>query len=262
MADQNTSLPVRSEADGTDERLQTKIVDATSPDTQQMEVDTDNNAHVEVHGDDPGGVDRVLRTSELGSASVDGLYDGTNNTDPSNVGLVAMSQDASPADSQQTLRLTAITNGAGDVRALDVALRDEAGEPYSDTNPLPVSLEESEGTEIHDFDVASSIAKDATANHDYVVNSGETLLLYGYEASASGKAKFELQIGDGAASESFTSKMVQFNSTANPNTLGDLFRVPIKIVGTVDGATVRIIKTNRDNQAQDLYSTIIGVLRT
>ena len=53
MSDYKSGLPVRSEADGTDERLQTKIVDATSPDTQQMEVDSDNNAHVEVHGNNP-----------------------------------------------------------------------------------------------------------------------------------------------------------------------------------------------------------------
>ena len=45
MADVDSQLPVRSVQD-VDERLQTKIVDATNPGSQQMEVDTDSDAHV------------------------------------------------------------------------------------------------------------------------------------------------------------------------------------------------------------------------
>lgn len=261
MADYDSGLPIRSEADGLDERVQTKLVDKDNPDTQQVIVDTDSNLHTESHGNDPAGLDTVLRTSEQGSASVDGVYDGTNNTDPSQVGLVGMSRNASPADSQQILRLTAITNGVGDVRALDVGIRDESGEPFTQDNPLPVAFSESEGDEIHEFKEATSIAKDATDEHTYSVADGRTLLLYGILASGSGKIKVELQIGDGAASETFTTKAVTFNSTSNPQADIDLQRVPIKVVGTTDTTTVKVIVTNRDNQAQDLHSTIMGVER-
>jgi hypothetical protein len=258
MADFDSSLPIRSEADGTDERVQTKIVDATNPDTQQMEVDTDNNAHVEVHGDNPAGNDETLRLSELGHPNTDGIYDGTNNTDPSNSALIGHSRNASAADTQSTERLTSIEDSGGTVRALDISLHDEAGEAYSSTNPMPVAIEENEGAEIHDFDEGVDIASDAVDNHDYSVANGVTLLLYGVRASASGKMKVELQIGDGAASEVFTTKDIEFNSTSNPSAAIDLFRVPIKVTGTVNTTTVRLIRTNLDNQSQSLYSKIIG----
>lgn len=260
MADQNTSLPIRSEADGTDERVQTKLVDATNPDTQQMEIDSDGNAHTESHGNDPGGTDRVLRTSEQGHVGVDGEYDVSNNTDPSNVGILAHSRNASPADAQQTERLTSVENAAGDARSLDMALHDESGEVYSADNPLPVSIEESEGDEIAEEDTAASIAKDATDDHDYSVADGRTLLLTQILGSASGKMKVELQIGDGAASEVFTKKAVRFNSTSNPN-CDITLATPIKVVGTVNTTTVRVIRTNRDNQAQDLSTTVVGLER-
>ena len=97
MADYNSGLPIRSEADGADERVQVKVVDSTNPDTQQMTVDTDGNLHAEAHGNDPSGVDRVLRTSEEGHANVSGLYDVAQNTDPANIGLIAHSRSATPA---------------------------------------------------------------------------------------------------------------------------------------------------------------------
>jgi len=258
MADFESGLPIRSEADGTDERVQTKIVDASSPDTQQMEVDTDGNAHVEAHGNNPAGGDEVLRMSELGSASVDGVYDGTNNSDPSQVGVVGMDRNASPADSQQTLRVTAKANAAGDVRALDIALHDEDGEPFSASNPLPITMEQSEGTEIHDFDEGTAIAKDATSTHDYSVADTVVFTLHQVLSSGSGKMKVEIQVGDGAASEVFATKAITFNSTAAPQADVAL-AVPIVVTGTANTTTVRVIRTNLDNQPQDLHSTIIGV---
>jgi hypothetical protein len=49
--------------------------------------------------------------------------------------------------------------------------------------------------------------------------------------------------------------MIKFNSTANPNIDMDLKNV----VKQVAGAKVRVIITNRDNQPQDLYSTLLAV---
>jgi hypothetical protein len=258
VADYLSSLPIRSEADGADERVQVKIVDATNPDTQQAVVDTDSNVKVAVYGDDPTAADVALRVSELGHAAVDGIYDGTNNTDPSHVGLVAHVRDATPGDTQQTERLTSIEDSGGTVRALDVSLHDELGEAYSAVNPLPVVVSAFEGVEVHDFDQAVAVVKDATSNHDYSIASGDVFTLHKLHAAASGKMKIEVQLGDGAAVEVFSTVAVSFNSTANPE-CSIQFVPPVALTGTVDTTTLRVIRTNLDNQAQDLYTTLMGV---
>lgn len=259
MADYNSALPIRSEADGADERVQTKIVDATSPDTQQMEVDSDSNAHVEVHGNNPAGGDEVLRMSELGHAAIDGIYDGTNNTDPSNIAMIGHARDGSPADTQATERITSIEDSGGTVRALDISLHDEDGEAYSATNPLPVTLEENEGDEVCDYQTSASVASDASVNHDYSVTALKTFVGSQIWVSGSGKLKVEVQLEDAPAAGTYTTKLVGFNSTSNPN-------IPIalnKICGKqVAGANVRLVITNRDNQPQDVYSTLMGVERS
>jgi len=257
MSDQKTGLPVRSESDGLDERVHVKIVDGTNPSVNQVTVDSDKNLHVEGHGNNPAGTDVEVRLSELGSTSVDGIYDGSDNSDPSQVGVVGMVRDDTPADSQQTIRITSISNGDGDVRSLDISLHDEDGEPYSATNPVPVSFEESEGTEIHDYKSDAAIAKDASVNHDYAVTVLKTFLLRQVLCSGSGRAKFEIQIETGVGDDTYDTVAVRFNSTAFPDS--DLvLKVPIIVAA---GINVRVIKTNRDNQAQDLYTTIIGVER-
>ena len=257
MADYNSGLPIRSEADGADERVQVKVVDSTNPDTQQMVVDTDGNAHAEAHGNDPAGVDRVLRTSEQGHANVSGLYDVSDNTDPANIGVIAHSRSSSPSDAQQTERITSIENAAGDVRSLDISLHDESGEAYSFTNPLPVFQTESEGDEVEDFQTSSSIASDATATHDYSVSASKVFLGSIMSVSGSGKLKAELQLEDAPAAGTYSTIEVKFNSTANPNVEFDMR----KITKQVAGANVRVVITNRDNQPQDLYSTLRGIER-
>ena len=49
-------------------------------------------------------------------------------------------------------------------------------------------------------------------------------------------------------------KFVQFNSTSNTNMSIHLSQEPLATVGQ----TVTIVRTNKDNQSQDLYSTILG----
>lgn len=251
MSDYASGLPIRTEADGTDERVHVKVVDGVTP-SQRMSVDTDLNAHVEIHGNDPAGVDRVVRTSELGALTPDGVYHATNNTKPGNVGLVVAARAASPGDSDQTQRLTAITSGS--VHALDIALHDESGVPYSETNPVPVIMAESEGAAINDYLKSSAVAAGATVNHDYTVTLLKTLYVTQVDAAASGKMKIELEIETGIATGVFTSKFVKFNSTATPNCVIEL-REPIAVAA---GVRVRLARTNLDNQAQDLYSTIEG----
>ena len=258
MADYDSGLPIRTEADGADERVHTKIVDYADPDgaSKQLEV-SEGKAHTRVYGSQPDGTtDQELRLSELGAPNGDGDYDATNNTKPASIGLIAHDRNATPDETHQNVRVTGVTSGT--VHAQDVSLHDENGNPYSGTNPMPVTFEQSEGTEIHDFDQAVAIAKDASSNHDYSVADTNVLLLREILCSASGKARFELQIGDGAVSETFTTKAVVFNSTANPNA-PIVFTDPIVVTGTANTTTVRVVKTNLDNQAQDLYSTIVGV---
>lgn len=258
MADYDSALPIRSESDGTDERVHVKIVDGTTP-SQRATVDTDGNLKIAAYGNRcDTAADVALVLSEQGRPNGRGDYQVDDNSCPSSSGLIAHARSATHDDTQLTQRPTAVA-GASDSICLDISLHDEAGQAFSNTNPLPVAIAQSEGTEVHDYNTAASIAADATSNHNYSVANGVTFLLYGVLASASGKLKIELQIGDGAVSEAFTSKAVRFNSTANPQCDIWLFDKPISVLGTAQTTTVRVIRTNKDNQAQDVYSTIIGV---
>lgn len=129
------------------------------------------------------------------------------------------------------------------------------GANVSASNPVPVYMSvDSAGTEIDAFDAASAVAGGSDSNHDYTVTAGKTLLLTQIEASASGKMKIAVQIETGVATGVFQTRFVQFNSTANPN-------LSIKIgpvISVAAGVRVRIVRSNKENQAQDLYSTIMG----
>lgn len=187
-----------------------------------------------------------MRTETNGDAAVkivDGATPANELTVESDGSVNARSKDGAG---------NSITSTSG---KMDVALNDEAGNPFTAANPLPVSLEESSGDEKVEFDQADSIAKDASDNHDYTVTAAKTMLLSKIWCSASGKARFEVQFEDGPAAGTFTTKWVGFNSTSSPN-----LDIPAEKIGKqVAGAIVRIIRTNLDNQAQDLYSTIVGV---
>lgn len=250
--DINSSLPIRSEADGADAKVLVKLVDGTVGGSNQMSIDADKNAHVEVHGNNPAGGDEVLRLSELGALTPDGVYDVANNTKPGNLGLIASVRDAAPSDTTQTQRLTAVTNS--DVRALDVAIRDENGAAFTTSNPLPVTLVDSEGDEINSFDDAANVAIGASVNHDYTVTALKTMKLAQINATASGKIKIEVQVETAPLSGTFTTKFVAFNSTANPNITLDIK----ELISVAAGVIIRVVKTNRDLAIQDIYSTISG----
>jgi len=257
MSDYNSGLPVRSEADGVDEKVIVKITDGQMGGTNQMTVDTDQNAHVEMHGNDPAGVDRVLRTSELGAMNVDGDYDASNNSVPASVGVIWHDRAGTTADIHQNFRPTGIQGTAnGDVHAIDVSLFDEAGNAYSDTNPLPVTFVDNEGSEVNDYNNNGGVAVAAGSsdNHDYTVTAAKTLKLSKIWAAASGKLKIEVQVETGVGTDAWATKFVGFNSTANPN-------IPLDInenIAVAAGVRVRVIRTNKDNQSQDVYSTICG----
>ena len=257
MSDYNSGLPVRSEADGVDEKVIVKITDGQMGGTNQMTVDADQNAHVEMHGNDPAGVDRVLRTSELGALTTDGDYDATNNSVPGSVGVIFHDRAGTPADIHQNFRPTGIQGTANaDVHAIDIALHDENGDAYSDTNPIPVTFVDNEGTEVNNYNnnAGVAVAAASTADHVYTVTAAKTLKLSKIWATASGKLKIEVQIETAVASGVYNTKFVAFNSTANPNI--DL--VINENIAVAAGVRVKVIRTNKDNQSQDVYSTICG----
>lgn len=153
---------------------------------------------------------------------------------------------------------TAITSTtSGSKQALDVSLKDQSGNPLGTaTYPLTVSLSPNGGgNEINDYLQSAAVAVSATANHDYTVTAGKVFYLTQVEASGSGKAKMEIKVETGVGTGIFDTKFVQFNSTAETN-----MSVQLKsVITVVAGVKVRIVMQNRDNQPQDLYSTICGV---
>ncbi len=123
------------------------------------------------------------------------------------------------------------------------------------SNPVPVSIEESGGDEICDYQTSAAVAKDASVQHDYAVSGSKTWIGKQWQVSGSGFLKAELQLETAAASGTYNTKMTAFNSTSSPNIVFDLK----SIAKQVTGANVRIEITNLDNQAQDVYSNTLGV---
>lgn len=173
-----------------------------------------------------------------------------------NFGAVGASTIRVAAEPGNASGLADFNNGATGAQTLRVAANlAVAGANVTAANPVPVSVVSSvPGTKKDDFKDASAIAAGASDNHDYTVTAGLTLTLNQIEASASGKAKMEVQVETGVATNTFTTKFVQFNSTAAPN-MSVHIDDPISVAA---GVRVRVIMTNKDNQAQDLYSTICG----
>jgi len=283
MADYNSSLPIRSEAD-VDERVQTKIVDATNPDTQQLAVNADGSINITDNGGSItiDAVDLDIRDLDHAQDSVR-LGDGTNLTNVNASGeLQVRDDDANTALSSlygkfvdgNDIGDVTINNAAGaaavniqdggnsiTVDATDLDIRDlnasQDNVAISDgTDTLAVNTDGSinvnvvdsvAGNEVCDYQTSSSVAKNASVNHDYTVTGGTTFS--GEEAwiSGSGKLKVELLV-DGAT------KFVGFNSTSNPN-----IRIPLeKLLKAGAAEVVRMTITNRDNQPQDVYSTLLG----
>lgn len=110
------------------------------------------------------------------------------------------------------------------------------------------------GTPVNDYKRAIGIAAGASDNHDYTVTALKTLYLNQIESTGSGKAKMEVTVETAVASGTFTTRFAQFNSTSNPNMVIHLDN-PIPVAA---GVRVRVIMTNKDLVAQDMYSTISG----
>jgi hypothetical protein len=294
MADYDSSLPVRTEAAGD---VDVFISDSTTP-TQKLKVNADGSIDtnfatgskvqitdgvddLEVNADGSINVvdddltfanDKVDVSGSSITATVDAtdldirdLVFATDKVDvsnSSNVGVVATDLDirdlafatdkvdVSGSDVTATVSATDL-----DIRDLDhtqdnIAIQSGGNELGVNTDgSINVKIDSDvSGDEIVDFNTSAAVAKDASVNHDYTVSAGKTFI--GEEAwvSGSGKLKAELLVNG-------VLKWVGFNSTANPN-----IRIPLeRMVKASAAQVVRFTITNRDNQAQDLYSTLTGV---
>lgn len=251
MSDYDSQLPIRSKQD-IDERVLAKLQDGQDPGgvDKTMEI-SERKIHVRNHSKDSDGNDREQLLSQEGHSLTNGKHDSTNNKRPSSNGVVANDR-GDQTESGQNLRPTAVSGESG-AMCLDISLHDQAGQAYDADNPLYVVNTDDPGAEIEDYDQAVAIAKNASANHDYTTTSEFRSL--NVELSASGKARFELQVETAPTSGTFNTVMVKFNSTSNPNCEIKL-KKPKAIA---NGSIIRVVKTNLDNQAQDLYSVINGV---
>lgn len=219
MADFDSSLPIRTEANGD---VVTHLADGTVT-TQLLKVNAD------------GSIDTNFA---VGSKIIvtDGTDDMKVNADGS-INAVVTATDLDIRD------LTAVSDSVA------AHLFDEAGAAYSLTNPLPVEvISDASGVEVVDYQTSAAVAKDASVNHDYTVTATKTLLVAGLWVAGSGKLKVQLLVNG-------VVKYVAFNSTANPNIDIPIY----KILKGLTTEVVRVTLTNLDNQAQDLYSTLSGI---
>jgi hypothetical protein len=240
MADYDSSLPARTESAGD---IDVFISDATTS-TQKLKVNAD------------GSIDTNFATGSKiiitdGTDDLEVNADGSINVKQDKLAFATDTVDVSGSDVTATVSATDldIRDLSASTDSVQANLFDEAGVAYSQANPLPVELtQDQSGDEIVDFNTSAAVAKDASVNHDYSVSAGKTFL--GEEAwvSGSGKLKAELLV-NGAI------KWVGFNSTANPN-----IRIPLeKIMKANATEVIRFTITNRDKQAQDVYSTLTGL---
>ena len=126
----------------------------------------------------------------------------------------------------------------------------------AETNPIYVHNVDTvvSGVEVHDYDTAAAVASDASDNHDYAVTQA-VFLLKSVILAGSGNIKGEVQVGPSAA---LVTKAVIFLNDRQGDTQQIFFDPAIEVPVAASG-TVRVIRTNRQGAATDLYSTIIGV---
>jgi hypothetical protein len=116
----------------------------------------------------------------------------------------------------------------------------------SDQSPVPVTFSNAT-VEDPQYSTASAVAAGASSTQTY--SPGSTVSLDGVDVSASGQMKVEIQYGTTGGEVTkvvlFTSKGHLFEQWRLPN--------PVTITNTM---SVKVIRTNFDNQAMDVYSTI------
>lgn len=273
MSDFNSSLPVRTESAGD---VVAKLADATTP-SQQLSIDSSGRITDKLND---GSGNPITSQASGGQRALDvGIDVAGVQVDPRSIRALTSSDvvtanqgsantaangwPVKPTDGTNSQSFTASGEAKVDLTvvsgsAITLGQKTSANSfPVviaSDQSTIPVSISGPAGTEVNDYKTVSALAANASDNHDYAITASKTFKGRLFWASSSGKIKAEVQISpDGST---FTSKWVGFNSTATPNISIALDNLTVSESGT--GAKIRIIVTNRDNQAEDVYSTISG----
>lgn len=147
-------------------------------------------------------------------------------------------------------------NGATGAQTLRVAANlSVAGANVSSTNPIPVSFSSAPlGTPVNNYNTSAVLAAGASSNHIYTITAGKTFQGKKIWGSASGLLKIEVRVSpDGST---YSSLWVGFNSAADPNITIDMDQMVFLESGI--GSTIEVIRTNKDQKAMDVYSTISG----
>ena len=203
MADIDSSLPIRTELPGD---VVAKIADATTP-SQQLAVAAD------------GSISAIVSATNLDirdlSAATDSVSAQIKDTAGNSLTSTAGSLNVNITNATVTVSATDL-----DIRDLSAAQDNVAISDGTDTlainadGSINVNVTAAANDAVNDYNTASVTS---TSNHDYAVTAGKTLHLNQIEASASGEAKIEVQIESGVATNSFATRFVQFNSTADTN---------------------------------------------
>ena len=171
--------------------------------------------------------------------------------------LTNTQQAALQTDSSARLLVGSIASAlpAGTNNIGKVSIQDSSGAAITASNPLNVVIAPTAGgTLVNKYNTTAAVASNATTNHDYTITSGKTFTGRKFWASASGAIRADvLTSPDGTT---FTTFWTGFNSTAEPNIDIQLDTLAIQDSGT--GSKIRIVITNRDKAAMDVYSTISG----
>lgn len=251
MSDYNSSLPIRTENAGD---VIAKIADATVT-SQQLKVNSDGSINIT----DNGSSITVDGSVTVSATSLD-IRHISHTVDSIKIGDGV---DFLAIDSSGNIGITdaggSITvDGSVTVSATDLDIRNLSHSQDSikigdGTDLLAVNSDGSinvvvtgaSGTPVNDYHTEAAVAGGATSTHTYT--STGNFYLQQIEASSSGKMKIEVKVNS-------VTKFVQFNSTAQTNMSIHLDQ---PIIATT-GQTVTITRTNRESQAQDVYSTISG----
>jgi len=134
-------------------------------------------------------------------------------------------------------------------------LRDDTGAPFgTEDNPVYIVPGDDPADEIIDYQTTASLAKNATAEHDYIVSAGKTLKGILLLVSASGEFKVALFRETGVATGIFDTLFTAFAQASSPFINVNFDRG----VQVAAGTKLTVVITNRDN-VQDVYSTILGI---
>ncbi len=273
MSDYNSSLPIRTEAAGD---VVVKVADSVVP-SQQLQVLANGSVNVNTITSalPTGASTSALQTSgnaslssidtktpalgqALAASSVPVVLTAAQLTTLTPLSSVTVTQasganlhvnvDNFPATQAISAVSLPLPTGASTSANQTTANASLASIDAKLTAPISVVIASSSGTtKVNDYSTSAAVAAGASSTHTYTAPS--TFTFDEVFASASGKMKIEIQVNS-------VTKFVGFNSTASPNIVYQLYN-PITVTS---GQTVTIIRTNKDNLAQDVYSTICGYL--